>query len=159
MKSWIFSFLAAVILCLWCGLPFPAHKTEMLLPVKTVQAALENGQVHLVTEVGEGTGATWDEAVRSLRDDASGAVFFDTAEQLVLCDRALTILPEILESETLRPAAQVYRADALRDPEGLNEYLSAHESGVTVGDLKAEYAGGSLPANSDWSRRDKEAFS
>ena len=65
-------------------------------------------------------------------DKAAGRI---AAEQVMFCDRSL--VSDALESDVLRPAAQVYFADALQDPEGLHEYLSAHESPITVADLRA----------------------
>ena len=43
-----------------------------------------------------------------------------------------------LESGELRPSAQVYFAAKLQEQEGLHEYLSAHESSLTLADLRAE---------------------
>ena len=127
--------LAAIALTAIFGLPFREYDTAKLLPVRTVQAALTaSGAVKLVTDVGEAEGKTWSEAVAALREGAPGDVFFDTAEQLVVC--APELLPAIVESGDLRPSAQVYFADALTAPEGLNEYLSAHESDLTVADVR-----------------------
>ena len=132
--KWIYLLAAAVLTAIF-GLPFRAYDTEKLLPVRTVQAArTEGGAVRLVTEIGTAEGATWAEAVAALRESASGDVFFDTAEQLVACSPSL--LPDIVESGDLRPAAQVYFADAPTDPEGLNAYLRAHESGRTIADVR-----------------------
>lgn len=132
--KWLYLVLAVALTCVF-GLPFREYDTARLLPIRTLQAAVTEQGVKIVSEVGEGEGATWEAAVQDLRDRASGEVFFDTAEQLVLCDPALT--NQIVDSGLLRPAAQVYYADALRPPEGLNEYLTAHESTLTVADLKA----------------------
>ena len=133
--KWLY-FLAAVALTVLFGLPFREYDAARLLPVRTVQAARTADGVKIVSEVGEAEGASWTEAVAALRESASGDVFFDTAEQLVVC--APSLLPEILDSGELRPSAQVYFADELTDPEGLNEYLSAHESELTVADVRQE---------------------
>ena len=132
--KWLYLITAAVLTLVF-GLPFREYDTAQLLPLLTVQAARTDNGVTLVSEVGKGEGTTWDEAVENLRQNASGEVFFDTAEQIVFCDRSL--VSEALESNILRPAAQVYFSDALQDPEGLHEYLSAHESPITVADLRA----------------------
>lgn len=126
----------ALVLTLLFGLPFRTVDTQRLLPLLTIQVAREDGTVRLRSEAGEGVGADWDAAVADLRAQASGEVFFDTAEHIVVCDRDL--LPQILRSGVLRPAAQVYFADAFRDVEGLEAYLSAHPSGVTVAQLQSE---------------------
>lgn len=126
----------ALVLTLLLGLPFRTVDTQRLLPLLTIQVAREDGAVRLRSEAGEGVGADWGAAVADLRAQASGEVFFDTAEHIVVCDRDL--LPQILRSGVLRPAAQVYFADAFRDVEGLEAYLSAHPSGVTVAQLQSE---------------------
>lgn len=132
--KWLYLF-AAIALTAAFGLPFREYDTEQLLPVRTVQAArTPQGAVQLVTEIGEAEGATWADAVAALREGAAGDVFFDTAEQLVVC--APSLLPQIVESGDLRPAAQVYYAEALTDPDGLNEYLRAHETALTVADVR-----------------------
>ena len=132
--KWLY-LITAVILTFVFGLPFREYDTGRLLPLLTVQAARTDSGVTLVSEVGTGEGKTWEEAVEDLRRNASGEVFFDTAEQVIFCDR--TLIPDALESDVFRPAAQVYFSDTLQDPEGLHEYLSAHESHITVADLRA----------------------
>lgn len=127
-------FLTAIGLTVLFGLPFCEYDAGKLLPVRTVQAIGTPRGVKLVSEVGAAEGATWAEAIMRLREGAAGDVFFDTAEQLVVCTPSL--LPEIVRSGELRPSAQVYFADKLTDPEGLNEYLSAHESDRTVADVR-----------------------
>ena len=131
--KWLY-VLAAITLTAIFGLPFRAYDTAKLLPVRTVQAEKTPTGVKIVTEIGEAEGENWQEAVAALRENAPGDVFFDTAEQLVVCTPSL--LQQIVESGELRPSAQVYFADELTDPEGLNEYLSAHESELTVADLR-----------------------
>lgn len=132
--KWGYALAAVVLTCVF-GLPFDEYDTASLLPIKTVQAARTREGVTLVSEVGQGVGKTWREAVADLRENASGEVFFDTAEQVIFCSRSL--VKEAVESGELRPSAQVYFARKLREPEGLNEYLSAHESDLTVADLRA----------------------
>ena len=132
--KWLY-LIAAVVLTFVFGLPFREYDTARLLPLLTVQAARTDSGVTIVSEVGTGEGATWEKAVEDLRQNASGEVFFDTAEQVIFCDRSL--VSDALESDVLRPAAQVYFADAMQDPEGLDEYLSAHEGQITVADLRA----------------------
>ena len=142
--KWTLLAAAALVLC--CGLPFRTHETRTLLPVQTVQAERTEAGVRIVTEAGEGSGATWDDAVAALRMAAPGEVYFDTAGQVVLCGKTDRLVNELLESGILRPAAQVRRSGGLTDPEGLSDLLEAHASPVTVGLLRAE-PGTALP---DW---------
>ena len=112
--------------------------------MQTVQAERTEAGVRIVTEAGEGSGATWDDAVAALRMAAPGEVYFDTAGQVVLCGKTDRLVNELLESGILRPAAQVRRSGGLTDPEGLFDLLEAHASPVTVGLLRAE-PGTALP--------------
>lgn len=135
MKLILILLLLAVLVSLF-GLPFEAYETQKLLPVKTVQLALlENGLVHLVTEVGQGIGESWQAAVADLRARAAGTVFFDTAAHLVVCGAAETIVPEALESGELRPSTQLSHADRVVSAEGLSAWLDTHASGPTLAEL------------------------
>lgn len=111
--KWTLLAAAALVLC--CGLPFRTHETRTLLPVQTVQAERTEAGVRIVTEAGEGSGATWDDAVAALRMAAPGEVYFDTAGQVVLCGKTDRLVNELLESGILRPAAQVRRSGGLAD--------------------------------------------
>lgn len=126
--------LAGAALTLCFGLPFREYNTETLLPLHYLQVAKGSGEVRIVSDVGEGRGKSWAAAVGNLKRNAAGDVFFDTAEQVICC--APELLPEIGESGVMRPAAQIYFAKELQQPEGLSDYLAAHESGWTVADVR-----------------------
>lgn len=126
--------LAGAALTLCFGLPFREYNTETLLPLHYLQVAKASGEVRIVSDVGEGRGKSWKTAVEDLKRNASGDVFFHTAEQVICC--APELLPEIAESGLVRPAAQVYFAKELQELEELSDYLSAHESGWTIADVR-----------------------
>ena len=132
MKWWQ-ALALAVVLTVILGLPFREYPTKQLLPIKTVQAERRDGQVHILSKVGEGRGETWELAVEDLRQKASGEVFFDTAEQAVFTDPLLA--REAARSGILRPAARVYFFPRLADPEGLYEYLAAHPGSLKISDI------------------------
>lgn len=132
------SIFAAVVLCLCFGLPFHDYDTEKLMPIQALQVIGTEEGVRLVSEVGNGEGVSWDEAVEDLRKNASGHVFFDTVEYVIFCGREREA--EVLSGGQLRPAAQVYYARKPLEQEGLAEYLSAHPASVTLADLKASLA-------------------
>ena len=137
--KWTLLAAAALVLC--CGLPFRTHETRTLLPVQTVQAERTEAGVRIVTEAGEGSGATWDDAVAALRMAAPGEVYFDTAGQVVLCGKTDRLVNELLESGILRPAAQVRRSGGLTDPEGLCEVL-VRELGANAQTLERQSRAG-----------------
>lgn len=133
----------ALILTLVFGLPFREHDTAKLLPIQSLQAEVKDGRVRLVSEAGEGVGENFLQAVENLRKKAAGDVFFDTTEHLLLCDARL--LPQILASGLLRPAAQVYFVSQLQEQEGLSDYLAAHPSNLTLASLQSMGRGGYHP--------------
>lgn len=133
--KWLCTALAAILLTAVFGLPFEEYDTAKLLPIETLQVAAGGQGVLLLSEAGSGEGKDFTAAVESLRQNASGDVFFDTAEHIVLCDARL--LPQLLESELLRPAANVYFAESFQDPAGLSSYLAAHKSDLTLAHLRA----------------------
>ena len=125
------AILTAVVLTVIFGLPFREYETQQLLPIKTLCAEYADGEVHIVSEVGEGRGSTWQAAVEDLKLHAAGDVFFDTAEQIVVTHRELALAAK----DDLRPSAQVYFVKKLPEIDDLYAYLKAHPSGRTMEDL------------------------
>lgn len=134
MKLW---YAAAILLVLLFGLPFRAYDTAKLLPVRTLQVASSQDGISLTADTLFAHGESFDLALEALCREASGEVLLDTVEHLVLEDASL--LPEILSSERLRPAAQVYYARELPQTQELAAYLSAHPTKRTLAVLRAEY--------------------
>ncbi len=133
MKGWL---LGACVLLLLYGLPFEKHDTGKLLPILCVQAKREGDRIHILSEAGEGYGSSWAEAVKNLEANASGEVFFDTAEQAVFSDPALAV--EAACSGDLRPGAEVFLGTDFEDPEKLYDYLSQHGSSLKISDIIGE---------------------
>ncbi len=138
--KWSYTLLLAGALVVLFGLPFRGHNTASLLPVRTIVVERVGADLRLTTEAGTGTGRTWKQAVRNLRSRASGEVFLETAEQAVFCGRAAAAAQTAAESGDLRPAAQVYFSRCTPEFEGLHAFLSAHETKLTVADLRREAA-------------------
>lgn len=136
--KWLPTVLLAAALVVIFGLPFRQYDTAQLLPIRTLQVEKTKNGVHIRSDAGEGSGKTWAAAVENLRNNAAGDVFFGTAEQIVFCgcpvDRAA------ITDGVLRPAAQVYFAQKMQDNDALNEFYSAHRSGLDVAALRARYA-------------------
>ena len=133
MKWWHCALIATVLTFAF-GLPFREYSTQELLPIRTLQAEYTQEGVHIVSEVGEGYGETWLDAIDNLRKNAAGDVFFDTADHAVFTE--LSLATEAACSGILRPAAQVYLVESLFDRADLNAYLTAHPSGVQISDLE-----------------------
>lgn len=136
--KWTATLAVAILLTIVFGLPFRQYDTHKLLPIKTLQVISEAGQVRLISEVGEGKGRSFEEAVEDLRRNAPGDVFFDTAEQILFGLGAP--MKEVVESGLLRPSAKVYYINTPKDPAGLGEWLGAHPTELTLAQLRAEAA-------------------
>lgn len=128
-------------------LPFHGTDAAKLLPVKTV-VVTKSGDVYTV-DVGAGVravGRSLAEALKRLREEVTGTVFFPTAEQVVVTEPADDALEAVAEERAFRPAAGIYRTpEAAPDAAAVGEYLSAHPSNVTVLDLRVALAAGERP--------------
>ena len=133
MRRWIvYTLVLAMALFL-----SPAEKTDVgdLLPVELLHIYYSNeGTVCVETDTGDfGTGETLDRALSDLKATASGNIFLDTADYLVIAREAIPLLPRLWE--ILRPATQVCLGTGA-DPETAR-FLSAHKPGVTLNAIRA----------------------
>lgn len=135
MKSWLWfvGLLAAV--CWLSRLPHPAVDVGQLEPVELAAVDWRAGEYHIQTDTGaEGSGATLTEAARDLLARASGTVFLETAE-FVLLAPGTPVTEEFCA--VLRPACRVCVADPGTDPAEAAAYLRAHPPKWTLNDLRA----------------------
>ena len=121
-------------------LPFEAHDVAELLPVETVLIT-KAGDAYRV-DIGAGVravGRTLREALDRLKEEVTGFVFFQTAEQVIVREDALDVLPEAESEPRFRPAAGLYRTD-LTDPDlsAVSRYLKTRHTGLTLGRALAE---------------------
>lgn len=130
--------LGAILGVLLLALPFQKYETDKLLPIRCLQAQRLDGLICILSEAGEGRGATWALAVEDLKKNAPGQVFFDTAEQAVFSDEALAL--EAAQGGDLRPAAEVFYRKGFENPEALYAYYSQHGSSLKMADLMGKEA-------------------
>ena len=105
-----------------------------LLPVQVLVVSEADG-IHLRTDTtDEGFGDTVSEALENMRENATGKVFLDTADYLLISDG--TLLGEI--APYLRPSCQVCLYKGKLDMEKLRDYLKHHNPGVSLKDHNAE---------------------
>jgi arylamine N-acetyltransferase len=140
----------ALVLLFLAGLgvlPFKGREAADLLPVKTV-VVTRSGRTYTV-DVGAGVkavGRTLAEALRRLREEVTGEVFFGTAEQVVIADESEEAAEAVTEQEEFRPAAGIYRTtEADPDAEALGDYLSTHSSNTTILLVRARLRAGQPP--------------
>lgn len=138
MKQIVWAALLAGALSLTGLLPFESRDVASLVPVETLTVDFREEQVVLDGGECQGYGADWETALLDLHAGAEGTVFLGTAEQVVLSQSAMSLLPDIIRSEELRPAAVICTCRGeLPKPEDVTKYLSAHDAGTTIQKVQA----------------------
>lgn len=138
--AWVCAFLAAAVAL--GRLPHRGTDVARLHPVEAVLAETYSGGVLLQTDTGLwGEGATPEAALEDMRQSASGTVFLDTADYLLLGEGAEQYLPQLLG--LLRPTCRVCRCTAAPDLTQAASYLRSHDWPLTLGTWRAE--GGKMP--------------
>ena len=138
MKQILWLVLLAAALSLTGLLPFESNDVVSLVPVEALTVDMEEGRVTLKGKDCQGHGDDWRSALEDLRQSGTGTVFLGTAEQVVISQRAVSILPDIIRSEALRPAAVICVSPGEPpEPEEAAEYLSAHDAGMTIQKVQA----------------------
>lgn len=119
-------------------IPFESHDVADLVPVEVLTVTMEGRQVVLNGGKCRGRGEDWDSALADLYESADGTVFLGTAEQVVVSRKAASMLPDVIRSTELRPAAVLCICpDTPPEPEEAAAYLSAHDAGVTIQKVQA----------------------
>ena len=119
-------------------LPFQTTDVAQLKPVEALVVSVEDGTVLLRSGEAIGVGADWPSALNDLRQGAEGTLFLGTTEQVILCGRAVDLLEQVARSEDLRPGTMVVACGEEQvDPKQAATYLSSHNSGVTLGRVRA----------------------
>lgn len=113
----------------------PGVNIAKLEPAQVISAESKAGGVLLRTDVGHfGWGKDLAAAIGDMEASASGLVFLDTAEYLLVCPGAEKWVPEL--SKILRSSCRICLADDETDLRMAAEYLSAHPPGYTLSDWR-----------------------
>ena len=106
-----------------------------LEPAQVLLVEEEAGRVIVTTDMGHlGRGRTLTEAVEDMKQTTAGQVFLDTAEYLLLAPSAERYLPEL--TQLLRPSCRVCMIYGAMELQTAADYLSVHETGLTLRDWK-----------------------
>ena len=134
MKKWL--FLAAVLtaVAVLSRRPHPARDVAKLEPVQVVYVRMDGAEFSVETDTGaKGTGATLTEAAADMKANATAEIFLDTAEFLLL-HPAVPITEEF--HTLLRPTCKVTFTTATPDLQAASDYLTIHETPVTLAQLR-----------------------
>lgn len=138
MKRIVIAVCAVGALAMAGLLPFRGADVSELIPVQTLTVDWKDDKVVLDGGECRGYGADWESALADLEAGAEGTVFLGTAGQILLSERALRVLPDVIRCQQLRPAAVVCLCrGSLPIPEEAAAYLSAHDTGVTIQSVQA----------------------
>ena len=131
----IFLWAAALGVVVFFARVEPSGQDISTLRPVQVLVVSGNGEIRLQTDTGEeGFGDSVASALAQVRANASGAVYLDTAEYLLISDAEL--LDEI--KPYLRPSCRACLYEGEPDMEKLGEYLKHHDPGVSLKDCAAE---------------------
>lgn len=133
---------AALLLLLVPGwMPFSRGDVGTLQPVRALVVSRQGSLIVLDGGQVQGRGTTWEAAMEDLLESGSGKVFLGTADQIVLVQTAVGLLPKVLSEPTLRPSAQVCVSEQpVTEVSQTADFLAAHETGVTVARLRTVLA-------------------
>ena len=114
-------------------LPFQSSDVAELVPVQALVVSMDDGRVYLDGGGCLGVGEDWEGALEDLNKSAEGHVFLSTADHVVLCGGAVSLLQQVADSEVLRPAASVCVCpEGVIDAKTAAKYLSAHDDGIVT---------------------------
>ena len=104
-----FAALAALALAFRFG--GGAQDVSELVPVQALVIDAQNGEITVTADTQDvGRGGSLDAALSDLRAGCAGTLFTQTAEHVVLTQKAWFLMPQVCVSAQLRPAAKLYRA-------------------------------------------------
>lgn len=136
MKKWLVFAAAVTAVAILSRRPHPARDVARLEPVRAVYIHQKNGTLCIETDTGAaGSGNTLTEAAADLKASASGEIFLDTAEFLLI-DPEVTITADF--HTLLRPTCGVTFTHATPDLQAAADYLTIHQPSVTLLELRAK---------------------
>ncbi len=129
-------WLAALLLAAGFGSRlFAASDVAKLQPVEVLRIQKEAGGILVETDTGEqGRGGSLEEAFENLKECASGDIFLDTVEFVLLQDAS--IAPELIAY--LRPACQVCLERGRADLKKAAAFLDVHRPKATLMNCRKE---------------------
>lgn len=121
------------IVVLAAALMIPQEGTDVgkLLPVELVHLYYIEDQLAIETDTGDlGRGATVEVALQDLKDTTAGMVFLDTADYLLVSERALGEITEV--RRFLKTSVRVCMAEPGIDLTAAAEFLAVHKPAATL---------------------------
>jgi hypothetical protein len=123
--------LLVAVLGLVLSNPFEMSDIAKLKPVEAVRISVIQRMICVETDTGDlGAGEDLPKAFADLKQTASGDIYLETADRLLVSPQAVFLLPEL--KAYLRPGCNVCVALGEADMGDISEFLRNHEPGVTL---------------------------
>ena len=123
------------LLLLVCFLPVDGTDVGKLIPVEVIAISESDGMVTVRTDTGDhGSGEDLSAAFADLKDSASGVIYLDTAEY-VLLEPGTESFVDIAESY-LKGDTEVYVAQEGIPLDAIANYLSVHHPGIRLKEVR-----------------------
>ena len=137
MKYWLLFFSLFIATAIFGPASFRGTNIAKLAPVEVVWLSERDGQVSLKTDMGDfGVGEDMQAALEDMKASASGTVFLDTADYLIVEQGREELLEQAYTF--LRPSCMICVAEKMPDLEVAAEYLSAHEPELTLREYRVD---------------------
>lgn len=112
-------------------LPGEATDVGKLIPVEVIAVSEDAGTIYIETDTGDkGKGSTFAKAISDMENSASGVIYLDTAEYLIL-EEGLEPIADSLRRYLKDDVKLCCGAQGIR-LEGIAEYLTIHKPEVRL---------------------------
>ena len=139
MKRWLFFLLGLLLVAALGGMPFSGNDVARLKPVEVVQVTSDGDMLVVKTDTGDyGVGSTLDHAFSDMNRTASGLIFLETAEYVLLNPSAARFIPEL--TSYLRSGCGVCFVVGDADLQATARFFDVKPPQVTLQDCRAEGA-------------------
>ena len=141
-------WLVLILVLFFAGvLPLDATDASELQPANILLVWQEGGTVCAKCDAdAEGRGLTLADAIWDMERTADGKLFLDTAEHIVISERAQHLLSQVADSEKLRPAASVWLLRGeIPDAKRAASFLQNRIGTAKLGRVRAGLLGASMP--------------
>lgn len=131
MKRWLWYLGVVIAVAALSGKASAGEDIGKLQPVQVVYVSCQQGYVVIETDTGDwGAGESLKDAMGNMQAAATGEIFLDTADHLLLSPECIGLLPALME--VLRPSCAVCLADGQPDLEQSGVFLQHHTPKVTL---------------------------
>lgn len=131
MKRWLWYVLIIGAVAVLSGKSSAGKDIGTLQPVQAVRLSCLRAQVCVETDTGDvGVGEDLKAALEGMKQSASGEIFLDTADYLIISPACVDLLPAM--TAYLRPSCAVCLEEGETDMEQVGQFLQQHTPEITL---------------------------